>query len=110
MITAPLQQKPAVCSLAKGVFCRSGCMANMEVKADGYDHKVAETPYWDTLNVHMVDAHTVEIIAKNAGRTMLTEVDAISPDGSTLTQLMKDTTEAETVTIENPQSTNRKTA
>ena len=85
-------------------------MANMEVKADGYDHKVAETPYWDTLNVHMVDAHTVEIIAKNAGRTMLTEVDAISPDGSTLTQLVKDTTEAETVTIENPQSTNRKTA
>ena len=75
-------------------------MANMEVKADGYDHKVAETPYWDTLNVHMVDAHTVEIIAKNAGRTMLTEVDAISPDGSTLTQLVKDTTEAETVTIE----------
>jgi len=75
-------------------------MANMEVKADGYDHKVAETPYWDTLNVHMVDAHTVEIIAKKAGKTMLTEVDAISPDESVLTQLVKDTTESETVTIE----------
>src|ERR1700693_6299457 len=31
---------------------------------------------------------------------MFTEVDAISPDGGTLTQLVKDTTEAETVTIE----------
>jgi hypothetical protein len=75
-------------------------MAKMEVKADGYDHRVAEAAYWDTLNVQMVDAHTVEIIAKKAGKTMLTEVDAISPDGSTLTQLVKDTTEAETVTIE----------
>jgi hypothetical protein len=86
--------------LDKGVFRCSGCMANMEVKADGRDHKVAETAYWDTLNVHPVDAHTVEIIAKKAGKTMLTEVDAVSPDESTLTQLVKDTTEAETVTIE----------
>jgi len=38
-----------------------------------YDQKVAETAYWDTLNVQMVDAHTVEIIAKKAGKTMLTE-------------------------------------
>ena len=47
-----------------------------------------------------MDAHTVEIIAKKAGKTLLTEVDAVSPDGSTLTQVVKDTTEAETVTIE----------
>src|SRR5260370_20042292 len=31
---------------------------------------------------------------------MLTEVDAISPDGTTLTQVVKDTTKAEMVTIE----------
>jgi hypothetical protein len=30
----------------------------------------------------MVDAHTVEIIAKKTGKTMFTEVDAISPDGT----------------------------
>ena len=96
----PLQQKPAVYLLSKGVFRCSGCMADMEVKADGDDHKVAETAYWDTLNVQMVDVLTVAIIAKKAGKTTLTEVDAISPDGSTLTQLVKDTTEAETVTIE----------
>ena len=70
---APLPQKPAVYLLAKGMFRCSGCMADMEVKADGYDQKVAETAYWDTLNVQMVDAHTVEIIAKKAGKTMLTE-------------------------------------
>jgi hypothetical protein len=98
--TAPLPQKPAVYLLTKGMFRCSGCMADMNVKADGSDQKVAETAYWDTLNVQMVDAHSVVIIAKKAGKTMLTEVDAISPNGSTLTQLVKDTTEAETVTIE----------
>jgi hypothetical protein len=96
----PLPQKPAVYLLAKGMFRCSGCMPETEVKADGEDHKVAETAYWDTLNVQMVDAHTVAVIAKKAGKTMFTEVDAISPDGGTLTQVVKDTTEAETVTIE----------
>jgi len=96
----PLPQEPAVYLLAKGVFRCSGCMGNIEVEADGYDHKVAEAAYWNTLNAQMVDAHTVEIIAKKAGKTMLTEVDAISPDESVLTQLVKDTTESETVTIE----------
>lgn len=98
--TAPLPQKPAVYLLAKGMFRCSGCIVNMEIEADGYDHKVAAADYWDTVNVQMVDVHTVEIIVKKAGKTMFTEVDAISPDGRTLTQLVKDTTEAETVTIE----------
>ena len=41
--TAQLPQKPAVYLLAKGVFRCFGCIANVEIKADGYDHKVAET-------------------------------------------------------------------
>ena len=47
-----------------------------------------------------MDDHTVEIISKKKGKTMFTEVDTISPDGGTLTQLVKDTTEAQAVTIE----------
>ena len=66
----------------------------------GMTTKLKRQPCWDTLNVQIVDAHTVKIIAKKAGKTMLTEVDAISPDGSTMIELVKDTTEAETVTIE----------
>jgi hypothetical protein len=98
--TAPLPEKPAVYLLAKGMFRCSGCVVNVEIEADGYDYKVAAADYWDTVNVQIVDVHTVEIIAKKAGKTMFTEVDAISPDGRTLTQLVKDTTEADTVTIE----------
>jgi hypothetical protein len=96
----PLQQEPTVYLLAKGMFRCSGCLANMAIEADGYDHKVAETAYWDTVNLQIIDAQTVAFIAKKAGKTMFTEVVAISPDGTTLTQVVKDTTEAETVTIE----------
>src|SRR3984893_12334721 len=96
----PLPEKPAVYSLTRGALHCSGCIANIEIKADGDDHKVRETAYWDTVNVQVVNESTVEIIAKKAGKIIFTEVDAISPDGRTLTQLVKDTTEVETVTME----------
>lgn len=95
-----LPDKQAQYLLNRGVLRCSGCLVNMEVEADGYDHKVAPADYWDTVNVQIVDALTVEIIAKKAGKTTYTEVDAVSPDGNVLTQVVKDTTEADTVTIE----------
>ncbi|HXJ86242.1 MAG TPA: hypothetical protein VMS18_05460 [Candidatus Binatia bacterium] len=100
VLDPPVPQKPIEYSLANGVFRCSGCIANVEVKADGFDHKVAETDYWDTLNVQPLDSHAVEIIAKKAGKTMYMEFASVSADGSTLTQLIKDTTESDTVTIE----------
>jgi len=95
-----LPDKPVEYSLWHGTFRCSGCIVNVEVKADGLDHKFSETDYWDTVNVQSVDAHSLAIIAKKAGKPMFTEIDVISPDGGTLTQLVKDTTEAETVTVE----------
>jgi len=97
---ATLPQKPIEFSLANGTFHCTGCIITMDAKADGLDHKVPEADYWDTINVEALDSHALEIIAKKAGKTMYTEFDAISPDGDTLTQLVKDTTEADTVTIE----------
>ncbi|HTT21836.1 MAG TPA: hypothetical protein VMG82_23105 [Candidatus Sulfotelmatobacter sp.] len=100
VLDPPVPQKPIDYSLANGVFRCSGCIANVEVKADGIDHKVAETDYWDTLNVRPLDSRAVEIIAKKADKTMYMEFASVSPDGSTLTQVIKDTTESDTVTIE----------
>ena len=100
LYTAQLPPEPAVYLLAKGMFHCSGCLLNAEIEADGTDHKVTELAYWDALNVQAVDAHTVVLIAKKAGKTMFTEVDAVSLDGGTMTQLVKDTTEAATVTIQ----------
>jgi len=99
VLDPPVPQKPIEYSLAQGVF-RSSDWADVEVKADGLDHKVTEGDYWDTLNVRVVDARAVQITAKKAGKTMFAELASISPDGSTLSQQIKDTTEAEPVTIE----------
>jgi len=99
VLDPPIPQKPIVHSLVQGVF-HSSDWAGIEVTADGLDHKVMEGDYWDTLNVRVVDARTVQIVAKKAGKTMFTELASVSPDGSTLTQQIKDTTQAEAVTIE----------
>lgn len=89
-------EKPKVLSVADGVF-RDG---NRQLKADGSNQKVPATGYWDTVSVRIVDDRTVEITSKKAGKPMYIETDTVSRDGSTLTEVMKDTTEAEAVTFE----------
>ena len=83
VLDPPVPQKPIEYSLAQGVF-HSSDWANVEVKADGLDHKVTDGDYWDTLNVRVVDARAVQITAKKAGKTMFTALASVSPDGSTL--------------------------
>ncbi|MGE5326438.1 MAG: hypothetical protein ACM3NO_05325 [Deltaproteobacteria bacterium] len=72
----------------------------MEIKADAQLHKVPKSSYSDNESVRIVNASTIEIIRQKAGRTTFTEIDSVSPDGNTLTQSVKDTTEAEPVNIE----------
>src|ERR1700689_687259 len=89
-------EKPRVLSVADGVF-REG---DRQIKADGSDQKVPATGYWDTVSVLIVDDRTVEVISKKAGKAMFSETDTLSADGNPLTQVVKDTTEAEAVTFE----------
>jgi hypothetical protein len=93
-------EKPSVYLIAKGMIRGVGCAGNVEIKADGDDQKIPKGSYRDTANARIVDANTIEIICKKAGKTMFTETDTVSPDGNMLTQMVKDTTEAEGVTIE----------
>jgi hypothetical protein len=95
-----LPEKPEVYLLADGVFRGTGWIGDGEIKADGQDRKVVKTDYYDTVSVRILDAHRVEIIAKKVGKPMFTEVDTISPDGNTLTQELKDTTESQPVRME----------
>src|SRR6266481_2452458 len=93
-------EKPAVYLISKGMIRGVGCAGNVEIKADGDDRKIPTGSYWDTASVRVVDSSTVEIICKKAGKPMYSETDTVSPDGNMLTQMVKDTTEAEAVTIE----------
>jgi len=98
--TAQLPEKPQVYLLAEGVFRCSTCMPEVEIEANGQDRKVAGSNYFDTESVRIVDAHTVEFVSKKEGKTMFTEIDTISADGTSLTQTVTDTTESQPVTIE----------
>lgn len=89
-------EKPMVLSVADGVF-REG---DRQIKADGSDQRVPATGYWDTVSVRIVDDRAVEITSKKAGKATYTKTDTVSADGNTLTQVVRDTTEAEAVTFE----------
>jgi len=90
-------EKPNIFLVADGMY-RSD---DRVLKADGKDDEVPKTGYWDTVSVRIVDDHTVEVTSKKAGKPMFTETDTVSEDGNTLTQVVKDSTEAMTVTFEN---------
>jgi hypothetical protein len=98
--SAQLPDKPEVYLLDRGVFHCPTCVPKVEIKADGRDQPVTGASYFDTENIRVVDAYSVEFVAKKSGKTMFTEIDTVSPDGDSLTQLLKDTTEAQPVTIE----------
>jgi hypothetical protein len=89
-------EKAVTFLLANGIF-RDG---RRVLKADGEDQQVPATGYWDTVSVRVVDNRTVEVTSKKAGKPMFTETDTVSSDGKTLTQVVKDTTEAEAVTFQ----------
>ncbi len=76
--------KPDVYLIVEGTYTCSSCSPEVKVKADGADHKVTGQDYYDTKAVKVVDARTVEITNKLAGKTIATITVSVSADGSTL--------------------------
>ena len=93
-------EAPAEFRLANGMFRCTGCLANVSAIADGQDRSIPESVYWNTASVRALDARTVEIVTKKNGKSFYTETDTLSADGNELTQLVRDTTEAEAVTTQ----------
>jgi hypothetical protein len=92
--------KPAEFVLASGVFRCNGCLANVSIKTDGKEHSIPDSVYWNTASIRTVGDRVVEITTKKNGRNFYTETDTLSADGNELTQVVRDTTEAEAVTTE----------
>lgn len=93
-------EAPAEFLLVDGMFRCTGCLANVSMKADGLDHSIPDSVYWNTASVRSLDARTVEIKTTKAGKNFYSETDTVSADGKELVQLVRDTTEAEPVTTE----------
>lgn len=71
--------------LKDGVYRCDSCVPEINVKADGKDHKRTGSPYSDAVSVRAVGDNTIEIITKKGGKVVGKSKDTVSPDGNTLT-------------------------
>jgi hypothetical protein len=60
------------------------CAPKLHVKVDGKDQPVTGQTY-DTIAVEVVDANTVHMTIKKAGKTMSDQIRKVSADGKTMT-------------------------
>jgi hypothetical protein len=90
--TAKVAGKPDSFLLQDGTYFCKTCSPSVKVAADGKDHSVSGTPYYDTLNVAVLDERTILKTAKKAGHTVLTTKFSVSADGGSATTEFNDAT------------------
>jgi hypothetical protein len=71
-------------NLQDGVFRCSTCDPKVETTADGQDHPVSGSPYFDTVNVRAIDDRTIEVVNKKGGKVAATLKLSASNDGKSL--------------------------
>jgi predicted DCC family thiol-disulfide oxidoreductase YuxK len=76
--------RPFSYSLADGHYECSSCLPSYRIAADGKLHAVKGQQDYDQVAVRAVDAHTVRFTYKKEGKTVYTESDTVSADGSQL--------------------------
>ncbi len=70
--------------IAEGWYHCTSCKPVIDIRADGQDHAVKGEPY-GTLNVRVVDARTIELIAKKDGKVVYDQTRTVSANGKELT-------------------------
>ena len=83
--SASLGGKPDIYVLDKGNYRCDSCVPKVNIKADGKDHPVSGSPYYDTASARAADDHTIEFATKKAGKVVGTSKMSASADGKTLT-------------------------
>jgi hypothetical protein len=83
---ARFSTKPEKIELANGTYKCSTCDPPITVKADGADQAVTGHPGYDTMSVHIIDDHNIEVVAKKAGKVVFDEKTAVAADGMTATE------------------------
>ena len=85
MAESKLSQKPYVFSVNNGMYDCESCVPKINsVKADGKDQSVTGQTY-DTIAVQVVDANSIHITTKKAGKTVSEQTRTASPDGKMMT-------------------------
>jgi hypothetical protein len=88
--TVKFPEKPDVFLVQNGMYECKTCVPPIQVKADGEDHQISGHPYFDTMNVKVIDNRTIEEIDKKNGKTVATSKTWVSADGKTLTSEFND--------------------
>jgi hypothetical protein len=84
MAQSKLSQKPNLFSVNNGMYDCESCVPQIHVKADGQDQPVVGQPY-DTIAVQVVDANSIHLTGKKAGKTEFEATRTASQDGKSLT-------------------------
>jgi hypothetical protein len=82
--SAKFPEKPDVYVLKDGMYSCKTCVPAISVKADGTDQKVAGHPYFDMMNIKVVDDKTIEETDKKDGKVVATSKTWVSADGKAL--------------------------
>ncbi|HEY1613665.1 MAG TPA: hypothetical protein VGF97_08245 [Rhizomicrobium sp.] len=81
--SAQMPKAPDVFVLAGGMYSCKTCAPGYSIKADGTDQAVAGHPYYDTVAIKIVDAHTIQETDKKGGKTVTSSTVTIAGDGKT---------------------------
>jgi hypothetical protein len=84
MAQSKLSEKPYMFSVNNGMYDCESCVPKINVKADGHDQSVTGQTY-DTIAVQVVDANTIHLTGKKAGKTEFEATRTASQDGKMLT-------------------------
>jgi hypothetical protein len=80
---AKFSPKPIMFSVSNGMYDCSSCAPQINVKADGQDQPVTGQAF-DTIAVKEVDPHSIQVVTKKNGKTMMEQTRSASDDGKTL--------------------------
>jgi hypothetical protein len=75
---AVLPTKADIFLLQNGMYQCKTCIPAISVKADGEDHSVAGSPYYDTVSIRILNDHSIEKTEKRAGRRLRPQNDRLS--------------------------------
>jgi hypothetical protein len=80
-------RKTDVIELANGLYACQTCTPPYHIKADGTDQPIKGNPYYDTLRVSVVDARTIQKVAKKDGKPAAETTSTVSVDGKVETDV-----------------------
>ena len=75
--------KPDIFLLQNGSYACRTCVPQYTVKADGRDQPVSGHPYYDAVNIAIIDERTVLKSARRQGKTVINEKFTVQEDGNT---------------------------